>query len=321
MTEHALVFGQDHPLIGVVTEPSESARVSDQPAFIISNSGIVHRVGPSHSSVRIARQLAERGHLVARIDHSGIGDSDPRTDLTFHEAVVREITQVMDDLQRRWGVSEFVTMGICSGAEAAFRSACADDRIVGAVMINGVGMTVSPEVYQHSMNTDWARRYWKSSLFSPRSWWRALTGRSHYKLLVAVMGRQMKSLVRPPAEMASAADLFTERTRSLVERGVRLLFVHSDGDHSQTLQKNLMGGRTEDLQRSGRFQLEIIRDTDHTFTFLRNQRDLLRVIERWVDSDEGRTGVQGLREDRSCSSRSGASSVGRAKRPLGPTTC
>ncbi len=170
------------------------------PAFILSNSGIVHRVGPGRLYVKIARSLAAADHLVARIDHSGIGDSDPRQDgLPYYQSAVAEIREVMNDLASNHGTPRFAVLGLCSGAEVALRAACDDDRVVGVVLINGGGQTVSGAMNQHVLNQDWARNYWRRSFFRPRQL--VASGHRTHSVSLAgqVLGRQVRHLLGPPA--------------------------------------------------------------------------------------------------------------------------
>jgi len=282
VTEDACLFGSTQPLVGVVSRPATAADPA-RPAVLLSNSGMVHRVGPAGTYVHIARELAAHGHVVARIDHGGIGDSVARADhRPYPDSAVAEMREVMDDLSSSYGVERFVILGLCSGAEIALQTARADARVRGAVMINGGGQFVSGELNQYVLNKSWASDYWRRSAFRPSAWWRAVTGRIQYRHLARVLGRQIKGLFGPSPEAASAAASFGEEIHGLADRGVHLLWVYSEGDHAMRLQKVMLGPHLEALEESGRFEVEVIADTDHTFTFLRNQRALLTVINDWA---------------------------------------
>ncbi len=131
------VFTTEGGLVGLITHPS-SDEVESGPAVLILNSGNIHRVGTGRMSVILARRLAAHGAFVLRFDHSGVGDSPPRRDgLDLEEGRVREIIDVMDALQERYGVERFVVHGLCTGARDAFHAALQDERIVGLVQIDG----------------------------------------------------------------------------------------------------------------------------------------------------------------------------------------
>ena len=67
------MFGTSHRLFGVLVKPRVAS--ADRPAVIMTNAGTVHRIGPHRLYVDLARELAELGFTVLRMDLSGIGDS------------------------------------------------------------------------------------------------------------------------------------------------------------------------------------------------------------------------------------------------------
>ena len=80
MQETVIQFGPDKGLLGILTTPADSVRVDGAPIAVIINAGIVHRIGPFGLHVKMARQLAEAGYSTLRLDLSGLGDSQPRTE-------------------------------------------------------------------------------------------------------------------------------------------------------------------------------------------------------------------------------------------------
>lgn len=131
------VFTTDSGLVGLLTRPA-SGDTDSRPAVLILNSGNIHRVGTGRMSVILARRLGALGYPVLRFDHSGVGDSPPRRDgLDLEEGRIREIVEVMDNLENRFGMERFVVHGLCTGARDAFHAALEDERIVGLVQIDG----------------------------------------------------------------------------------------------------------------------------------------------------------------------------------------
>ena len=199
MKERAAVLGRSSPLIGIITEPVDLSAAADRPAVVIMNSGIVHRVGPGRVTVRLARDLAGQGSLVARFDHSGIGDSPSRQDrIPWPRNTIMETREVMDDLSERYGSRRFVLMGICSGALTSFHTAREDPRVAGAVLMNSQGTESSADWQRYVRNREWARQYWARSLLSVDSWRRAFTGQIQYRRMLTVLARQVRDRVAPP---------------------------------------------------------------------------------------------------------------------------
>ena len=77
MRERVITIGQPKPLFGILCEPENYA--NKKIAVILLNSGVMHRVGSSRISVKIAREISEKNGLASlRFDFSGVGDSPPR---------------------------------------------------------------------------------------------------------------------------------------------------------------------------------------------------------------------------------------------------
>lgn len=282
MREQALLLGRKHPLVGVLSIPSVEAP-AHEPAVIIMNAGIVHHVGPNRWSVRLARLLAEQGHLAVRFDHSGIGDSDPRRDtLPFEESSVEEVRDVMDDLQQNRGVGSFVLLGLCSGAKTALQAAQIDDRVAGAVMVNPAGGSVE-QVEHHVQNEGWARRYWTISLLDPSAWWRALSGRIEYRRLLRVLGAQLLGRLRRPAQLDGQIRQMADVLAKVARRGTKLMVIFSANDSTRTGALQVLEHPSlAQLRSDGSIRHTTIDGSDHTFSLHCNQAQLLAVIGGWV---------------------------------------
>src|SRR5262245_3810682 len=140
MRETAALFGYRCALVGVLTEPAEPTPGPRLPAVILLNAGVIHRVGPHRLSVTIARHLAALGCVVLRFDFSGIGDSPVRADhLPFAQSVISEAQEAMHYVRAARGLDRFVLIGLCSGADIAFRTACCDESVVGVALLNAQG--------------------------------------------------------------------------------------------------------------------------------------------------------------------------------------
>ena len=159
MRERVLRIGKTEPLTAIASIPDNIK--SKNTAFIIVNSGVMHHIGTCRMSVRIARELAEKGHLALRFDFSGIGDSAPRSGTqSFTESAALEIKEIMDYLQKSKKIDRFTLMGLCSGADAIYESALQDDRISALCQID-------PYCYR---TPRWKYNYWLSRCTSLNHW-------------------------------------------------------------------------------------------------------------------------------------------------------
>ena len=274
MREEAVLFGKTRSLVGIITDPHPVVNAHNHPAIVLLNAGVLHRVGPNRLYVKIARTLASAGFVVLRFDLSGIGDSKARRDnlpLSFDKSAVSDAQEAMDFLTTARGVQRFVLMGLCSGADNAFRVACVDSRVVGAVLINfyAVGTT---EYLFHSHS----RR-----LLNYRSWWRLITGKSEiWSILrskIAKQTRQLnKDLVVPSMEKV-IADL-----RSLVNRGVDLCFIYSASGPALYNYRSRFENEVRSLRSHGKLRVEFFSESDHALTLLSDQESVVKVIHDWA---------------------------------------
>lgn len=284
MRERAIRFGESAKLVGILTE-TETETERPPPGAILLNAGILHRVGPSRMNVLIARELAAAGFTSLRFDFSGIGDSEPRPDgLHFDESSVLEVREAMDWLERSRGIGEFILIGLCSGADAAYHTAVADPRVVGLVPIDGNSYRTW-RFYVH--------RY-APRLLRWESWRNVLTGKTYVgPFLRRLLGRA------PPGGGSAGGDGSREQAavfqrpippreemeawlRALVDRGVEILAIFSGDLDDRYNHRSQFEDAFRGIDFRGRLRVEFFRDADHTFTDLARKRALLSAIAGWA---------------------------------------
>jgi pimeloyl-ACP methyl ester carboxylesterase len=284
MREEAVLFGKAENLVGVITEHPEAESGSHHLAIILLSAGLVHRVGPNRLYVKMARHFAGMGFAVLRFDFSGIGDSEVCDDQPFEQSAVSETQQAMDFLSATRGIERFVLVGICAGADISFQAACRDPRVVGTIPINA-------QDFQLGMSEDWsdsitdrkdARYYWKRSLYNPKSWLNAITGKADYRTIIRVVGFRLTNLFARRREVSPETAHITAGFHALVERGVFLLLVYTEGDLGLGYFEMTLDDEVKRLSASGKLRIEIIPQTDHIFTLLQSQERLLKVTQDWV---------------------------------------
>lgn len=284
MQEKATLFGKNNSLVGIVTSPPDrfGGEERERPAVILLNAGLLHRVGPNRIYVKIARTLAARGFVCVRFDLTGIGDSKIPEDTVSYgqDDVINDIRSVMDYLSETKGIKRFVLMGVCSGADNAFHTACDDSRVVGVNLIEGFSFP----------STGYFARSYSKSFLKLRSWKRLLTGQSEvWGILKALWthhtskrARQLTEEFEVPSREKLLADL-----RTLVARGVQLCLVYAAEKSGHYNYRKLFEQEIQSMPADRRPRVEFIDDTDHLFTLLRHQRRLLEFVEEWVQTVGG----------------------------------
>ncbi|MDQ2076215.1 hypothetical protein [Marinimicrobium sp. ABcell2] len=132
MKEVPVKFGRSSSLLGVVSEPETAVR---SVCCILVTAGLTLRSGPFRLYTTLARRLAQQGVLVLRFDLDSIGDSGAcYSDYSLNERTPLELQAAVDFMHQQYGINQVVMGGLCSGAEAAFRYAEADRRVMGVLM-------------------------------------------------------------------------------------------------------------------------------------------------------------------------------------------
>jgi pimeloyl-ACP methyl ester carboxylesterase len=287
MIERAILFGKTKSLVGILTEPSTNDIGDGAPTALLLNAGMLHRVGPNRLHVKLARELAKAGILVLRFDFSGIGDS-PSSDegIPSHERLVVETREALDYLQSSRGKKSFILIGICSGADVAFRTACCDERVAGAIMINGFYLDDSKTrklapLVQGSVQ----ERYYRGRLLNPKSWWRLISGKSDLRGIRVFVSNKLRGIVTRGGSVAPEMDLGSE-WRSVTSRGAELMLVYSEGSTALDTFRLTLERELRVLSSTGKLDVEILQETDHVFTLIWSQEHLIDLILRWLGSPQ-----------------------------------
>jgi pimeloyl-ACP methyl ester carboxylesterase len=295
MKEEILLFGKTKSLVGIVT--GAVADSAYRPGIILLNAGLIHRAGPNRLYVAIARKLAAMGFVVLRFDFSGTGDSRPREDhLPIDQSGLNEVQEAMNILTQSKGIEQFLLIGHCSGAGFSFKVASEDPRVVGAVFINPQGSGEEWVAYDRDRKqAQYYTNYYSQALFSdPQKLKRFITGDVNYRNIArnvfenVIRGKISAMMFRASRHKKRVEPLLnqefnpTQELRSMVERGVQLLFVYSEGNSGLEYVRNLFGQEFDRLLAAKKLKLEIIPESDHLFTLVAGQKRLLNVIDNWT---------------------------------------
>jgi pimeloyl-ACP methyl ester carboxylesterase len=275
--ERAVTFGATTRLAGVIGDPDGKA---NDIAFIFLNAGVVHRVGPNRLYVRLARALTEAGFVTMRFDFSGLGDSDPRSDLVpSSESSIFEAREAIELLVKTRGIQRVVLAGICSGAAMAFLTALVDPRVVGAVMID------SPAYPTRKFHA----RYFAGRLFQTATWLNTVQGRNGTgRRIYRALGLQA-----PPrtdeeeladargSEHLLARDAVVGQLNGVIARGCRLCLVFSGGQKTMNYENQVRESLPE-VRFGTQLTVHYFPECDHTFTRLPHQRRLTEAIVSWA---------------------------------------
>lgn len=281
LRERPVVFGREGKLAGILTLPSSQNGAPSSTAFVILNSGVIHRVGANRISVRLARAVAELGLTAFRFDQSGLGDSEARSDVDdLEESVERDIDEAMEHLAKEMKVDRFIFAGLCSGANQCLQSAWRDPRIVAAFLMDPPGYRTP-----RSVATYYLGRAWR-----PESWWNALSGRNRYRQLILqrLQSRKTKEPTQPQRSMGQdrlpywpSKEEMRSALRALTERGAKLFFLYTGAFEVYVYPDQLRDAFPEACA-SENLSWCFMPEAGHTFSREEHRQALLRTLTTWL---------------------------------------
>jgi pimeloyl-ACP methyl ester carboxylesterase len=275
--ERPVTFGAMKSLSGILTEPAGSG--AGQPAVLLLNAGLLHRVGPNRFYVTLARQLAAAGLPVLRFDYSGLGESEPRRDeLSLEQSMLAEGIEAMDFLAASGVADRFVPMGLCAGAENAQRLAHEDARVAGAVLIDGYAYRTNGYYLRQYGRHVLSARSWRRVAASPLSWWKARAGAQAGGAPAGGNPGGVGFVREFPPRETCLAEL-----KAILARDAELFFVFTGGGMTEFYNyAGQFGDTFPTLRGHPRVRVEFMNIADHTFT-LRSQQDaLFASIDAWA---------------------------------------
>ena len=273
--EQFVRLGNQDKLAGLVHCPTELD--TSQPFFVILNAGIVHRVGPFRLNVDIARSVAASGFGSLRFDLSGLGESEFRSgNLSAEERALLDVHEVLNDLEQRYGVNRFVTVGLCSGAFNAFQAAVADKRICGLISIDGIAFETpgfKKREFKRKLNYRFVRNAIKR---------RALGLNAYDENLPASQLAQEEFF-----EVDEDPTRLRKQLGELIDRQTHLKFIYTAGsdDFNGVEQFREMF----DVEPGPRLQVDYYAESEHTFPICQHRQQLLENILDWASQNFGPT--------------------------------
>ena len=271
MRERVCTFGSHGGLAGVLCDPERAS--GGRPAVLLFNVGLDHHVGPHRLNVDLTRHLADRGFTSLRFDLSGLGDSEARRDQRADtERVVLDVVEAMDFLAASRAVERFVIVAVCSGVDPAHAVSVQDQRVAGAVLIDGYAYVTRG--WRARGRAERIRR-----LMAPASYPRWL--RRH---LWPWLGRRG----RPEVGAAPIFDRtfpplgqFRDDLATMLARGTRLLFLYTRHAYffNHRGQFAAMIGSTRIPEG---IEVEWRPQSDHVFTPVAERTWAVRRIVDWV---------------------------------------
>jgi pimeloyl-ACP methyl ester carboxylesterase len=275
MTDSVHLLGNGTTLIGVLSRPSSD--LNGKVAVIFFNSGLLHRVGPFRLYVDLSRRFAEQGLASLRIDQSGKGDSQRRQGISFEQTVKRDFEEAAAFLKSTVGATEFIVVGLCSGADDGLYLGSQYPEIVGAVLLEPYAAR-TPKFY---------RRHYAPRLLRISSWaaWIGRVARSLHKRAFSRSGKALDAVDMGALRSFPGHDEMRRRFLTAVERRARLLCIFTSGS---TRYYNYAGQLAEGLglkDRAGLISEIHLPWAKHTYPLVSHRQQLIDHVCGWIRSN------------------------------------
>lgn len=274
-TDKVVLLGERKSIVAIVNQPTRAIDTG-RPAIVILNTGIIHRVGHNRMYVTLARELAELGHVVLRLDQSGLGDSEPRADIVdpLHAALT-DIKDAIDWLSSK-GSKSIILLGLCSGADHSIAYAGHDPRVVGAVLLDP-SIPPTPRYHLNSFGERLVRgEAWANLLRGRGRAWKLVTGQTSKPAEDAWAPKQLS--FKDPQVRAFLENAYG----SSIKARNQLLAIFTGGLKYQHNYKRQLVDAMPTVRFGNQLRLEYLAQCDHTFSFADDRRRLFEMVKVWL---------------------------------------
>lgn len=283
MNETTVLFGPQGHLVGTYTQPAAPAAIRGDVMLLLTNAGVIPRIGPHRINVRLARHFARLGVPSLRFDTSGLGDSGRSTGTdSVNAQFVADTRAAMDAAQVQFGQRDFVMIGFCSGGDIAHLVALEDERLKGIVLFDSyVYPTRKTRVLslRHRLRTQGFATLAQKALHRAAEHAKRLLSRNRGDTGTRAEPRAIFGRVGAPPKHE-----FGARIDRLVARGVKIMFVYSGGEphaynYFTQFRDTFVGHPFVD-----RVAYEYLDRCDHVLTQPHAQDALIEAVQRWFDA-------------------------------------
>ena len=290
-------------LFGTLHTPVD--RAPNTPVIVLLSPGVKMRVGPHGLYNRMTERFNSLGFAVFKFDFVGLGDSEGELDRellveiyndTETGAFVNDSIDALDWLEKTFGFRSFILGGLCGGAITALLTARADIRVDG---ILSLGMTTTlamgaRERVKHASQGELAalRKGYLNKVFDLKSWMRLLTLKSDFGTLFRSLKQGFaKKKVSAPATnlensspMSNANPLFAPAFFDVVRsnRPILLVFSGTDRLYWEFDEKFAQPYSSQLAEVTNRYELHVVKDANHVFSFREWEQEMLDVSESWL---------------------------------------
>lgn len=275
--EQACAFGVNSTLTGVYT-PALSTD-SSKPCALYLTAGLLHHVGPTRLHVELARALSDQDVAGLRFDLMGAGDSETSSlGGYFTDRSVSEVIQAMDFLEEHYGHTNFVLIGLCSGADDALATAQHDQCVVGLVLLNGYAYKAGRFLINRVLKFYIPRLFMWQKIRSRVS--KLIQGNSHEAVAVKAALIELDDDYRYIPPQQQTADVLAR----LNDVKTDLLFVYTGSEHDVYTYKGQLFAMFPQLHQNLRITERYLKEADHTLILKTDRSTVISWVCKWFEN-------------------------------------
>jgi alpha/beta superfamily hydrolase len=280
MNEQTVVFGPEQHLVGTITHPAQPKPGRAGVMVLLTNAGVIPRIGPHRLNVKLARHFAQMGVASLRFDMSGLGDSRRSgSRRSTGDQFVADTIAAMDLAKQQFGCTQFIMVGFCSGADVAHLTALDDARLRAIVMWDSyVYPNTKAKLFGFIHR---ARRHGLHAAFVKAL--RFVRAASKNRNESAAAGQPAEGPVIFGRSRMPPRDEFGKNIRTLVDRGVELHFVYSGGEPDWYNYERQFHDMFEPYGFVDRVAYTYLTQSDHTLTQPKAQDAFIQCVDGWLE--------------------------------------
>lgn len=295
-------------LFGIMHYSGNSKPLNDI-VIILLSPGVKMRVGPHLLYNKMTERFLDMGFSVFRFDFYGLGDSEGDlaesllADVYNHIEVGRYVNDTidsMDYLKNKIQAKKFILSGLCGGAITGLLAASRDSRVAGLL---GLGITAilassaaDPRRYMTKGQLNKMRKGYLRKIFKPDAWFRFLTFKSDYKimwksimqpLLRKILKQNIKKNNTKEHEIDNSNPLFAPAFFNMLKtrRPMILIFSGADRLYWEFEEKFVNKNKTALMEYNDLYDVNIINNANHIFSFPEWQSEMLSHAEKWLEKN------------------------------------
>lgn len=297
LEESMFRYGTEQKYFGICCKALNSEN-KNLPKIILLNAGATHRVSSNRLYVKLSRQLSGSGFETYRVDLPGLGDSvinERRLEHNeYSDTSHQAIESIIDSIKLHYPDSQFIVMGLCSGAYFSFQAALRTikDNIIESILINPLVFYWDDSIKSANKATqnfyEWNDL--RIAILRLSSWKKVLSFKinviSALMIFLKRLVVKIKSISRVmvdcclPGKLKNRDGDLDSDLKKIINKPIRLTFILSKDDPGFDLLMTNASINAPTMVKNKEVEVHFIDNADHTFSMLKPRLEVIDIISQ-----------------------------------------